>query len=160
YEAGLGSTERLATPSSQKLTIEARSEPPLSEQDILALIGRRTAVEQIIGGGGNAQTPIRGEVENILTASVAPTLFMPLERAVEDYLGLEEFTVDCALREPVQLRLTKQIRGPFYVTYTHNLNVGGQNTYANTVAASNSLNLYTVDVFYRISDRFRFGYRF
>src|SRR5207248_2782703 len=82
--SSFGSGQPSAPPSAQRLTIEARWAPPLPQQDILKLIGRQSAVENIMRGGGTAQTALRGEIENVLTASVAPTLFVPVETAIED----------------------------------------------------------------------------
>lgn len=147
-------------PSAQRLTIEARSDPPLPQQQILALVARESALQDIMRGGTTAQNVLRSEFEDILTASVAPTLFTPLETRIEDWLGLEEFSIDFAFREPSQVRLTRQIYGPFYATYTRSLNFAGLNTVnPNTTNPTTSLNLYTIELYYRLSDRVRLGYR-
>jgi autotransporter translocation and assembly factor TamB len=147
--------------SSNRLTIESRSDPPLSQQQILALIGRQSSVESVFRGGQDAQTALRREVEDTLVASVVPTLFVPLETAIEDWLGLEEFTVDFAFREPLQVRLTRQLFGPFFGTYTRSLNAfgGASAGGVNAGTATPLQNLYTLELYYKLSDRLRVGYR-
>ncbi len=149
YDAtgGLGGLER---PAGERLTIEARSDPPLSEQQVLALLGRQSAVESILAGGRDTGDVLRSEIENVLIASVVPSVFVPLETAIEDWLGLEEFSVDFALREPLEVRLTKQVWGDLYATYTQSLD---------TANLSLGPNVYSLELNYRFSERFRIGYR-
>jgi autotransporter translocation and assembly factor TamB len=156
----LVSDERL---SGDRLTIEARSDPPLSEQEILALLGRGASIQGLLQANSSAPDILRREVGDVFTASVLPTFFVPIETAIEDWLGLEEFSVDFAFQEPVQITLTKQLYGPLFATYTRNINAGGSfsastNT-INSLTPTTALNLYTLEFYYRISNRLRFGYR-
>jgi hypothetical protein len=146
------------TPGGERLTIEATSDPPLSEAQILALLGRGSAVESVIRGGGDTQDVLRREIADTLVSWGAPTLFVPLETKIEDWLGLEEFSIDFALQEPVQLRMTKQIKGPFYATYTQSLAAFGASATSPTPGTA-TLNLYSLELYYRFSNRLRLGYR-
>jgi hypothetical protein len=128
-----------------QLNIQATSEPPLPPSQILGLIGRQEAVEEIFAGGGNIQDVLRTEFEQALTASVVPSLFLPFETAVEEALGLEEFGLDFAFREPLQVRFGKRLVNNFYATYARWLTAQEDR--------------YSFDIYYRISDRLKFGYR-
>jgi hypothetical protein len=128
-----------------QLNVQATSEPPLPPSQILRLIGRQEAVEGIIAGGSNIDDVLRGEFEQALTSSVVPSLFLPFETAVEEALGLEEFGLDFAFREPLQVRLGKRLAGNFYATYIRSL--------------TGETERYSLDLYYRISDRLKFGYR-
>jgi hypothetical protein len=135
----------LQPPRFGQLQIQATSDPPLPQSQILALIGRGEALEGILAGGGNVQDVLRQEFEQALTTSVVPALFLPFETAVEGVLGLDEFAIDIAFREPVQLRLGKDLVGGLGASYSRSL-TGAQTQ-------------EQYDLYYRISRRLRFGYR-
>jgi hypothetical protein len=145
----------------QQLTIEATSNPPLSQEQILALLGQESAIQAITRGGVSAENALRQTVTDTLTGSVLPTLFTPLTSSIERWLGLEEFSVEFAFDEPLQLLMTKKIYGPFFVTYTQALNTSGFNSTSpsSTVSPATSLNLSTLEIFYKLSNRYRLGYR-
>ena len=65
------------------------------------------------------------------------------------------------LPDIMQLLMTKKIYGPFYGTYTQALNTSGFNSTSpsSTVIPTTSLNLSTVELFYKLSNRYRLGYR-
>jgi hypothetical protein len=128
-----------------QLTIQATSDPPLSQSQILRLIGNVGAVEGILAGGSNVQDVLRQEFEQALTASVVPALFQPFESAVEQALGLEEFALDFTFREPLQLRIGKRLFDGFYGSYMRALGASQEQ--------------YRLDLYYRISERLRIGYR-
>jgi hypothetical protein len=128
-----------------QLSIQASADPPLSQRQILELIGRVGALQGILAGGANVQDVLRQEVEQALTTSVVPALFLPFESAVEEALGLEEFGIDVAFREPIQVRLGKQIVGGFWASYARSL--------------TGSNERYQLELYYRVSTRLRFGYR-
>jgi hypothetical protein len=145
----------------EQLTIDATSDPPLSQQQILALLGQVSAIQAITRGSTSAETALRHTVTDTLTGSVLPTLFTPLQTSIERWLGLEEFSVEFAFDQPLQLLMTRKIYGPLYVTYTQALNTSGYNTTSpgSTVSPATSLNLSTAELFYKLSNRYRLGYR-
>src|SRR5262249_33896626 len=124
--------------------------------------GRGSAIQGLLQANSSAPDILRREVGDVLTSSVLPTLFVPVETAVADYLGLEDFSVDFALQEPVQISMTKKLYGPLFTTYTYNINYSHTNSIATNTSSltpTSSLNLYTLEFYYRISSRLRFGYR-
>jgi TamB, inner membrane protein subunit of TAM complex len=127
------------------LNIQATSDPPLSQSQILAMIGNVQVVEGILAGGSNVQDVLRQEFEQALTASVVPALFQPFESRIEQALGLEEFGLDFVYREPVQLRIGRRLFDGFYGSYARALGVSQER--------------YRLDLYYKISDRLRIGYR-
>ncbi len=149
------------TQPGQHLTIDARSDPYLDQEHILALLGQESAIQALARGGTNAQNALRQTVTDVLAGGVLPTLFTPLETSIERWLGLEEFSVEFAFDQPLQLLMTKKIYGPFYGTYTQALNTSGFNSTSpsSTVSPATSLNLSTVELFYKLSNRYRLGYR-
>jgi hypothetical protein len=128
-----------------QLNIQASSEPALSQRQILELIGRVDALQGILAGGANVQDVLRNEVGQALTTSVVPALFLPFESAVEEALGIEEFGIDVAFREPVQLRLGMRLVGELWGGYSRSL--------------TGSVEEYQAELYYRVSRRLRFGYR-
>lgn len=148
------------TQPGQQLTIDARSDPPLTQEQILALLGEESAI-QALARGSNTGAVLRQTFTDILAGSVAPTLFTPVEASIERWLGLEDFSIQFAFDEPLQLLMTKKIYGPFFVTYTQALNTSGVNTTSpsSTTSPATSLNLNTLELFYKLSNRYRLGYR-
>jgi autotransporter translocation and assembly factor TamB len=140
-----GSTADLSSRRVGGLTIQATSDPPLSQSQILAMIGNVQVVEGILAGGSNVQDVLRQEFEQALTASVVPALFQPFESRIEQALGLEEFGLDFAFREPVQLRIGRRLFDGFYGSYARALGATQEQS--------------RLDLYYKISDRLRIGYR-
>jgi hypothetical protein len=128
-----------------QLSIQASADPPLTQRQIIELIARVEVLQGILAGGGNVDDVLRLEVEQALTTSVVPALFLPFETAVEEALGLSEFAIDVAFREPIQLRLGRQLAGNFWATYARSL--------------TGPVDRYQLELYYRVSPRLRFGYR-
>jgi autotransporter translocation and assembly factor TamB len=128
------------------LSVQATSQPPLSELQILALLGRQSAVEGFLQtGNNNIQDVFRSEFEQMLGTSVFPSLLAPTEFRVAEALGLEEFGVEFAFREPVRVRIGKRLFDGFYGTYIRNF--GAQE------------DQYSFELYRRVSNRLRVGYR-
>jgi hypothetical protein len=148
----------------QQLTIQATSDPPLSQDQILALLGMQSALQAVARGGASAQDALRNTVTDAFTGAVLPTLFNPVETSIERSLGLEDFSIDFALDQPTQILMTKKLYGHFHVTYTQAITTGGYHgpsvAPSSGITPATSLNLYTVELFYKFSNRYRLGYRF
>jgi hypothetical protein len=128
------------------LSIQATSQPPLSETQILALLGRQSAVEGFLQGSNNSiQDVFRQEFEQMLGTSIFPSLLAPTEFRVAEALGLEEFGVEFAFREPIRVRIGRRLFDGFYGTYIRNF--GGRE------------DQYSFELYYKVSDRLRLGYR-
>jgi TamB, inner membrane protein subunit of TAM complex/Domain of Unknown Function (DUF748) len=127
------------------LSVQATSQPPLSEIQILALLGRQSAVEGILNSPNNIQDVFRSEFEQMLGSSIFPTLLAPTEFRVAEALGLEEFGVEFAFREPIRVRIGRRLFDGFYGTYIQNFGAQGDQ--------------YSFELYHRVSDRLRVGYR-
>jgi hypothetical protein len=148
-----GTDEELGIPETLRprlggagLTIEATSSPPLSQTQILALLGRQSAVEGILAGRSNIDDVFRQEFEQVLGSSIVPGLLAPTEFRVAEALGLEEFGLEFAFNEPVRVRLGKRLFDRFFATYSQVL--------------SGNERHYGLEVYYQLTDRLRIGYLF
>jgi autotransporter translocation and assembly factor TamB len=91
-----------------ELTLELRSDPDFSREEILALLGRQAGISRLL----------QGDVEGQLRASIGRYLFgrvtLPLGKAI----GLTELTVDYDFEGALALRLGKLLFQDVYLTYS------------------------------------------
>lgn len=124
----------------ERLQLNARSEPPgLSEQRILTLLGRGTALSAIARGEDPSKV-FREQLSDILTAQVLPTLLAPLETEIAEAFNLEQFSLDYSGLRPSSVYLVKNLFNGVGIAYRRSLMLGPQE-------------MYEVRLFYRLPFR-------
>ncbi|MBC8101491.1 MAG: hypothetical protein H7Z41_02735, partial [Cytophagales bacterium] len=105
------------------------SDPYLSTEEIIALIGTRDQFE--LAARGNISEAINLGARQALVSGYVPRLLAPLEGQVATAFGLEDFGVEYNPDSPLVLRLTKRLPDPFdrvLVDYSRIFQTrGGQN---------------------------------
>jgi autotransporter translocation and assembly factor TamB len=128
----------------QRFQMVARSDPPgLSEQRILSLLGRGSALEALARGDDPVQI-FRQQLSEVVAGQVMPALLAPFEMGVAEALGLEQFALDLDYtgNMPAQIYLVKELFNSFGISYRRSL------------AITNPP--YEVRLFYRLPFRYRF----
>lgn len=126
----------------ERLQLSARSDPPgLSEQRILTLLGRGTALSALARGDDPSKV-FREQLNDILTAQVLPTLFSPLEAQIAEAFNLEQFAVDYSGLRPASVYLVKNLFDGVGISYRRSLMLSTQP-------------MYEVRLFYRLPFRNR-----
>jgi len=101
-----------------QVRIDTYSKPPLSEQQILAMLGIGT-----LGGLGPATgaTSISEVVSkrflSLLAMGFRTTIFEPIEEQLKRTLGLSELSINFTFDQPLELRIGKYMIKNFLVTY-------------------------------------------
>ncbi len=128
----------------QRFQMVARSDPPgLSEQRILSLLGRGSALEALARGDDPVQI-FRQQLSEVVAGQVMPALLAPFETGIAEALGLEQFALelDYTGNMPAQIYLVKELFNSFGISYRRSL------------AITNPP--YEVRLFYRLPFRYRF----
>ena len=121
------------------------SPPDLSEQRIIALITGQHQLERIFAR--DASQDVGKELSGLFSSAVMPTVFEPLEEAVEEALGFEEFALELGYREPLQLSISDHLWGGLLLSYTASL--GARPDYADS--------LYELKLSYRFRNSLEIG---
>jgi len=120
------------------------SEPPgLSRTQFLALVGRQAEIEAILRGQ-DANRLLRQQLGLAFTGALVPELTSPIEQAVAQALGLEEFAIFYDFGTEPLVQLTRHLFGHIYLTYRRSL--GGP------------LIEYLVKISYRLQRRLSLNY--
>ncbi|OFX32543.1 MAG: hypothetical protein A2Z07_09415 [Armatimonadetes bacterium RBG_16_67_12] len=90
------------------LTLDLRSDPSLSQPEILALLGRQSGISDLL----------TGDVAGLLRAEITRRLLAPVTLAIGRALGLSELTVDYDFERPLRLTVGKLLLPNLYVTAT------------------------------------------
>lgn len=97
------------------------SDPPgLSRRQILAVVGRQAELEAILRGQ-DADRILREQLGQAFAGALVPEITSPIERAVAEALGLEEFAILYDLGAETQVQVTKQLVGRLFLTYRRNV---------------------------------------
>lgn len=97
------------------------SDPPgLSRRQILAVVGRQAELEAILRGQ-DADRILREQLGQAFAGALVPEITSPIERAVAEALGLEEFAILYDLGAETQVQVTKQLAGRLFLTYRRNV---------------------------------------
>jgi translocation and assembly module TamB len=88
------------------LTLDLRSDPSLSQQEILALLSRQSGISDLLAG----------DVAGLLRAEITRRLLAPVTAAIVRALGLSELTVDYDFEQPLRLTVGKLLLPNLYVT--------------------------------------------
>lgn len=113
-------------PNEEGLRLRPTSDPPLSESQILALLGSQRQIEGL--AGGDVQTALSNTFSQVLNSRLVPSLLSPIEQSLAAGLGLEEFGVEYNPDAPLTLRLSKRLPTPlqrFLLGYTRTLGTSG-----------------------------------
>lgn len=105
-----------------RLTLRTTSDPPLSESQIVALIGTQQQLQ--IAGAGRVQQALSLAFTQTLYSRVVPSLLSSLTDPLASGLGLEEFGLEYNPDAPLTLRLGKRLPPPltrFLLGYTRTL---------------------------------------
>ncbi len=127
------------------IIVQVRSVPPLSEEQIFALLG----TAPFSGGGGLAGG---GSLEDVMTeqflsalgAAFRQYIFQPFEEDLKQLLGLSVFEVNFAFDQPVSLRLGGYLVEDLLVTYSTSVLAGTEE--------------YDLAVSYKVERRFQVGF--
>ncbi|MES2462717.1 MAG: hypothetical protein V4671_19220 [Armatimonadota bacterium] len=117
------------TPGQGGPTLTFTSDPYLSREEILALIGTREQIE--LAARGNVQGAVSLGVSRLLQSTFVPRLLAPLEGQVATAFGLEEFGLEYNPNAPLTVRFVKRLPDPldrFLVEYTRSLQTRSQTT--------------------------------
>ncbi len=113
-------------PNEEGLRLRPTSDPPLSESQILALLGSQRQIEGL--AGGDVQAALSNTFSQVLNSRLVPSLLSPIEQSLAAGLGLEEFGVEYNPDAPLTLRLSKRLPTPlqrFLLGYTRTLGTSG-----------------------------------
>lgn len=88
----------------------------LSEQRIIALATGQYHFEQILRG--NSGQDIGRELSGLFSSAMLPTVFEPIEQALEEAFGVDEFSLEMGYREAVQVSISDQLGGDFFISYS------------------------------------------
>ncbi len=137
----------------EKLQLTARSDPPgLSEQRILSLLGRGSALAALAQGADPAQV-FREQISDILTAQVLPALLMPLETELAEAFDLEQFAIDYSGLRPTSIYLVKNLFDGVGIAYRRSVAVGQREAYEVRL-------FYRLPFRYPLLQRLRVGFGF
>jgi hypothetical protein len=89
------------------------------QQRVVGLLGGQSALESIFTRNPDVGRLLRTQLTNALSNAFLPELFEKL--GIGQALGLEEFSIDINQLSYFMLRVTRQLIGPFYVTYLQRL---------------------------------------
>lgn len=91
-----------------QLTLHADADPPLPQQEILALLGQRAGLAQLL----------TGDVATALRLEISRRLFAPVSLAIGRALGLDEFVIEYDFEQPLRLRVGRLLLSNLYMTVT------------------------------------------
>lgn len=117
----------------------------LTEQRIVALVTGQYHFEQILSG--NSGSDVGKELSGLFSSAVLPTVFAPIEEALEEAFGVDDFALEMGYREPVQLSIGDQLGRNTYISYSAVL--GARPDYADS--------RYEVTLSYRVRDNLEVG---
>jgi translocation and assembly module TamB len=90
------------------LTLEFRSTPELSQQEIATLLGRHAGISQLLSG----------DLQGALRAELSRRLFAPVTLAIGRAVGLTELAIEYDFERPLSLRAGKALFRDLYLTAT------------------------------------------
>ena len=100
-----------------KLQTKFDSSPPgLSESEMVALVTGQSQLLSILAGEG--RNNMGAGLSGLFSTAMMPTVFAPIEQALESSLGLEEFALEGGYREPLQLTIGQHLWDGLYLDYS------------------------------------------
>ncbi len=129
-----------------KIKVTAESEPPLTEEQIYAILGTEPFGELAATGRATDLSQILSEqFMGLLAAGFRTKIFEPLEEELKSLLGLSEFSVYFAFEQPLEVRIGKYVMKDLSVSYRH------------TVVAETT-DKWDLSLSYELPRRLRFSY--
>ena len=126
------------------IRVNTWSEPPLEEQQILALLGT-----QPLGGltvsGRSFEDVLSEQALSVLAAGFKATIFEPIESELMRALGLSEFDITFGFNQSLEVRLGKYFLKDLLVSYRRSVG-GGED------------DRYTMSLSYRLKSRLHVAY--
>lgn len=117
----------LDDPSRFRLT--GRSDPVgLSEQRILALLGREPALGALVSGR-NPEEVLRTQLADVFTGQLLPTLLEPLETGLASAFRLEQLALEYDRLAPLSVFLVKNLFDGFGISYRRSFFTGPHGHY-------------------------------
>jgi autotransporter translocation and assembly factor TamB len=95
------------------------SPPGLSNEQIMALVTGSSRIEEIFGSNNNKD--VGTQLGNLFTTAMAPQVFQPIERAVEDILGIQQFGLAIPNSGSMQVSAGNSITPGMYMSYSRYL---------------------------------------
>lgn len=100
--------------------VDVSSEPPLSEEQIYAIVGREPFARlAATGPPADLSQVVSKQFMGLLAAGFRAKIFEPLEEQIRRTLGLSEFTVYFAFDQPLEMRIGKHLFKDLSVSYRH-----------------------------------------
>lgn len=91
------------------------SPPGLSEERIMVLLTGQPELEMILGSNtGN----LGSGLSDVISATMMPTVLAPIEEALTEAFGLEEFSLQTSYREPIRITLGERLLDGLYLNYS------------------------------------------
>jgi len=128
------------------IRVHTWSDPPLSEEQLVAMLGARTLGSLTgIGAGESVTDALSQQALQALAAGFRATVFSPIETELARMLGLTEFTVSFGFNQAVSVRLGKYVLRDLLVSYQRSIGGGPDEQ-------------YTLSISYRLRDQLRIAY--
>ncbi len=137
----------LSLGSAQGLSVTVRTDPPLPSRDIESLIRQQLGAEGIAGGGTNVAENLQSQFEQALTANLATAITGRIEDFVQAAFGLDVFSLDVGVYQPLRVRLGKRLVNQLYVVLSQE--------FGSTTAPEQR----SLEVYYKLTPLLRIGYR-
>lgn len=96
------------------LRISVRTDPPLPGGEIEALIRRQLGVEGFDSPGANVVETLGQQFEMVLARGVSTAVTGRLEESIQDRLGLDIFSIDFGVAQPLRVRVGERLFGKVY----------------------------------------------
>ncbi|MGC8834126.1 MAG: translocation/assembly module TamB domain-containing protein, partial [Armatimonadota bacterium] len=113
-------TVDLSGPMENPRTTFSSDPPGLSSRQMLAAVGRQAEIEAILRGQ-DADRILREQLGQAFVGAFVPEITSPIEQAISEALGLEEFAIIYDFGTETHFQITKQLLGRLYFTYRHTL---------------------------------------
>jgi hypothetical protein len=104
------------------------SEPPLQEEQLVALLGAES-LGGLTGGGEAVATTVSEQALSMLAAGFRATIFEPIETELMRLLQLSEFNVRFGFNQETEVRVGKYLVKDLLVSYQHSVGGGGDDRY-------------------------------
>lgn len=104
----------------EQVQVEFEATPYLENDQVWSLLMRKDVLEGIVAGRTDAsvEDALKREAANLVATALQPSLVEPVERAVAEMLGLNEFSIRASFEEPVEVQVGKHLVKGLRVSYT------------------------------------------
>ncbi len=128
------------------IRVRTWSDPPLTEEQLLVMLGSQTLSALSGGGGtGNLADALSEQALQALAAGFRAAIFKPIESELAKALGLSEFTISFGFNQAMGVRLGKYLIKDLLVSYQRSI-------------AGGAGEQYLLSISYRLRDQFRVAY--